>query len=91
MTNQVANDLAPVMTAEELFEFLRIGSTAGYLALNRGDFPFAVKIGSLWRIPRDAMLDWLSQAKAAGAGDMGDSHSPNVVPHPHIQRATERR
>lgn len=72
MKNTGDNNLPPILTAREFFQFLRIGDTAGYIALNRLDFPFAIRVGAVWRIPRDAMLDWLAQANGVdrdGASD----------------------
>ena len=68
MSNPSTSGLPPVMTAEEFFTFLRVGHTVGYDSLRRGTFPFAVRVGRQWRIPRDAMLQWLAQEKAASAG-----------------------
>ena len=61
-----------MLTAQEFFQdVLRVSEGVGYSALNQGQFPFVVRIGRQWRIPRDAMLAWLAQSEAAGASWQG--------------------
>lgn len=47
------------LTVGELAEYLRIGKTSAYELARRPDFP-KLRIGRTIRIPRDAMMAWLS-------------------------------
>jgi excisionase family DNA binding protein len=76
-------DEPDVYTVEEAAAKLRIGRSAGYEAVRRGDLP-AVRIGRSWRIPRHALEQKLTAAGTAspqtnGAGDQpAPGRSPNV-------------
>jgi hypothetical protein len=67
MIKQDGKVLQPSWTPGEFFAFMRPDHTVGYATLGCGVFPFAIRVGRQWRIPRDAMLQWLTQEKAAGA------------------------
>lgn len=56
-------DLPPIMTIEEVANFLRIGRASAYRAARRGELP-CVKVGKLLRVPRDRLLLWLEQGHA---------------------------
>ncbi len=56
--------LPEVLNRQEFFAVMRLGHTAGYDSLRRGDFPFAGRVGRVWRISRSALLRWLEQEVA---------------------------
>lgn len=47
-------ELPEFLTAEEFFKLMRIGRTAGYEALRRGDFP-SIRVGKKILVPRSAI------------------------------------
>lgn len=51
-----------IITVEELQEILCIGRNTAYLLLNDGTIP-ALRIGKKWRVPKEAVLYYLSQWK----------------------------
>lgn len=51
-----------IITVEELQEILCIGRNTAYMLLNSGTIP-ALRIGKKWRIPKEAVLYYLSQWK----------------------------
>jgi excisionase family DNA binding protein len=59
-----AEDLPAIMTVEECAQFLRIGRSACYESVRRGTIP-SVRIGRLIRVPREALLEWLSKRDLA--------------------------
>lgn len=63
------SELPPVLTPEEARLLIRLGRTAFYEALRRGELPFARRVGRQWRIGRDALLQWVGQIEAAEVGD----------------------
>jgi excisionase family DNA binding protein len=60
----MASDLSQVLTVEEAAAELRIGRTAAYDAVRRGDLP-VVRIGRIIRVPR-AALDRMLQLNEDG-------------------------
>lgn len=57
----MTNDTTTVLTVEEAAKLLRIGRTAAYEAVKRGEIP-SVQIGRSLRIPRAALERMLAQA-----------------------------
>jgi excisionase family DNA binding protein len=53
--------LAPVLTVDEVAALLRIERKTAYAAIQRGEIPGVRRIGSILRISRDALLDWLAR------------------------------
>jgi excisionase family DNA binding protein len=53
----------PVLTVDELAALLRVNRKTVYDALSRGEIPGARRIGSTYRILRDAVLDWLASGQ----------------------------
>lgn len=51
-----------VLTANDLQEILSIGRNTAYLLLRSGTIP-SIRIGKKYRIPKDAVLHYLSQWK----------------------------
>lgn len=49
-----------IITVEELQEILCIGRNTAYTLLNNGQIP-ALRIGKKWRVPKEAVLYYLSQ------------------------------
>jgi excisionase family DNA binding protein len=58
------DDLPAVMTVEECAAFLRIGRSACYASVRNGTIP-SVRVGRLIRVPREALLEWLSKRDLA--------------------------
>ena len=54
------NDLSDLITVEELCELLFIGKNAAYRLLNTGEVK-AFRIGRVWKIPREAVREYVSQ------------------------------
>ena len=54
-----AAGLPPIMTVEELAQFLRINRDTAYKAVADGKIPGTHRIGRTIRISRDAVLGWL--------------------------------
>ena len=53
-----AHEYPPVLTVEEAAKILRIGRTAAYEAVRRGELP-AIKLGRSLRVPRALLLELL--------------------------------
>ena len=51
-----------ILTVDELCEVLAIGANAAYQLLNDGSIP-AFRIGRRWKIPREAVRQYISQWK----------------------------
>ncbi len=59
-----APERAPsVLTVDELAALLRLNRKTVYEALARGEIPGARRIGSSYRILRDAVLEWLASSQ----------------------------
>lgn len=56
-------DLPAVLTVEEAAAVLRVGRTAGYEAVRRGEIP-TIKIGRSLRVPRARLLALLGEPVA---------------------------
>ncbi len=54
------NDLSDLITVEELCELLFIGKNAAYRLLNTGEVK-AFRIGRVWKIPREAVCEYVRQ------------------------------
>ena len=52
------NDLSDLITVEELCELLFIGKNAAYRLLNTGEVK-AFRIGRSWKIPREAVYEYV--------------------------------
>lgn len=52
-------ELPLILTPDEVSALLKLGRSATYEALRTGSIP-AVRVGKLWRIGRDALLNWLN-------------------------------
>jgi excisionase family DNA binding protein len=59
--NLATTDLPLVLNPEEVRAILRMGRTAFYNALHTNQIP-SIRIGHLWKIPRDSLLVWLVQS-----------------------------
>jgi excisionase family DNA binding protein len=59
--------LPRILTVEEMAAFLGIGRSLAYSLVKRGEIP-SVRLGRLYRIPRDTLMDWLERESAASAG-----------------------
>lgn len=55
-----------VLTIQELMEVLNIGRNSAYELLNSGAIR-AFRIGSRWKIPKDAVIDYIGQWKQSNA------------------------
>ena len=55
----------PLLTADELAEFLRLTRSAVYTMVARGELPGVVKIGRRLRFRREAVLEWLGRAPSS--------------------------
>ena len=53
------NEIPAVITVEELAEILRIGRNSAYKLVKSGDIDI-IRIGRTIRIPKNALLDYLS-------------------------------
>jgi len=51
---------SPFLTVPELADYLRIGRTSAYQLARTKGFP-VVKVGRAIRIPREALMAWLSR------------------------------
>ena len=56
---------SPLLTADELAEFLRLTRGAVYTMVARGELPGVVKIGRRLRFRRDAVVEWLGRAPSS--------------------------
>ena len=54
-----APELPPILTVDELADFLRLNRKTVYEAVSRGEIPGVRRIGHTFRISRDAVLQWL--------------------------------
>ncbi len=66
----IARDLteAPaILTVDELADLLRVNRKTLYDALSRGEIPGARRIGTTYRIYRDAVLTWLTSGQDRAA------------------------
>ncbi len=52
--------MEPLMTLQEVSEYLKIGVSALYKMAQQGRIP-AVKVGSLWRFRRADIESWMSK------------------------------
>ena len=57
-----APDLPPILTVDELADFLRLNRKTVYEAVSRGEIPGVRRIGHTFRISRDAVLQWLRRS-----------------------------
>jgi excisionase family DNA binding protein len=55
--------LAPVLTVDEVAALLRVERKTVYAAIQRAEIPGVRRIGSILRISRDAVLDWLAKGQ----------------------------
>jgi excisionase family DNA binding protein len=62
-----AADLPPILTVDELAEFLRLNRKTVYEAVSRGEIPGVRRIGHTFRISRDAVLQWLRSQGGFGS------------------------
>lgn len=58
----ILEQYADILTVDELCEVLGIGANAAYQLLNDGAIP-AFRIGRRWKIPREAVQEYISQWK----------------------------
>lgn len=56
--------LPEIMSVNDVKNYLKIGSSKAYALCRRKDFP-ALKLGKLYRIPKNSFLRWIEQT----AGD----------------------
>lgn len=78
----MTTDLPPILTVEETAAFLRIGRSAAYDAVRRGDLP-SVRIGRSLRVPRhqlEAMLGLKNGHDPAEGRAAGDNRPLKEVP-----------
>jgi excisionase family DNA binding protein len=59
--------LAPVLTVDEVAALLRVERKTVYAAIQRTEIPGVRRIGSVIRISRDAVLDWLAKGQGLAA------------------------
>lgn len=59
----ILEQYSDILTVEELCEVLGIGANAAYQMLNNGAIP-AFRIGRRWKVPRDAVKEYISRWKA---------------------------
>lgn len=62
VTAMILEQYSDILTVEELCEVLGIGANAAYQLLNDGTIP-AFRIGRRWKIPKDAVKEYISQWK----------------------------
>ena len=62
-----APDLPPILTVDELADFLRLNRKTVYEAVSRGEIPGVRRIGHTFRISRDAVLQWLRSQGGFGS------------------------
>lgn len=58
----ILEQYSDILTVEELCEVLGIGANAAYQMLNNGAIP-AFRIGRRWKVPRDAVKEYISRWK----------------------------
>ena len=58
----ILEQYSDILTVEELCEVLGIGANAAYQLLNDGTIP-AFRIGRRWKIPKDAVKEYIGQWK----------------------------
>lgn len=62
----IESELPQVLTVDEVAAFLRIGRSAAYEAVRRGEIP-AIRVGRRLRVPRDRLLqELLLEQREAG-------------------------
>ena len=54
------NELSPLVTIDELCEFLMIGRNAAYKLLMTGKIK-SFKIGRVWKIPRESLSAYIKE------------------------------
>lgn len=54
------NELSDLITVDELYEFLSIGKNSAYALLNSGKLK-AFRIGRIWKISREAVLEYIKR------------------------------
>lgn len=54
------DDPQDIITIDELCEWLAIGKNAAYKLLNSGEIK-AFKIGRIWKIPREALTEYIKR------------------------------
>jgi excisionase family DNA binding protein len=63
---QQVPSLPPLLTVQELADFLHVGKNVAYEQCHHPDFP-VVRIGKQLRIPRDALMSWLESQAGLGS------------------------
>ena len=63
---EASEQLAPVLTVDEVAALLRVNRKTVYDAIKRGQIPGVRRIGGTIRVSRDALLRWLADAPATG-------------------------
>lgn len=53
------NNYQELITIDELCESLNIGKNTAYSLLNSGELPGAFRIGRIWKIPKDAVSNYI--------------------------------
>ena len=71
----------PVMTVDEVAEYLRIPRASVYKLAQRGMIP-CQKVGRHWRFRRESIEIWLSRERAASMGEGGTTSSEFVSSDP---------
>ena len=51
---------SPLFTVKEAAGYLRVHPNSLYVLVRAHDFP-ALKVGGAWRIPKDALDDWIQK------------------------------
>ena len=54
----MGHDISHLLTVEEVCDILNIGPNAAYRLLNSGELK-AFRIGRVWKIPKDAVLEYI--------------------------------
>ena len=57
-----------VYTVKEAAEVLGVGANTMYELIHRADFP-KVPVGARWKIPKQALSDWLMQQAGLHSGE----------------------
>ena len=55
------SDVSRVMNVDEVARYLRVVPDTVYRKARRGEIP-AVKMGKIWRFPKDALDKWLNDS-----------------------------
>lgn len=53
------NNYQELITIDELCEYLNIGKNTAYSLLNSGELQGAFRIGRIWKIPKDAVSNYI--------------------------------